>query len=508
MKRASVGLRQNGLRDQECVGFISPNDIYISVLGDAIIAAGGIFTGFPADSKESEMATSCQAAQVSLLLATPESLDLTLKVARQIGIPDSRVWIFDPPGIRSEMRAIDPSRLRFTQLLEDSDEADFVNVNASKDPSTQIMSRLFTSGTTGSPKAAEVSHAAEVKRGEHNFMLYHKEMVKYLHFIGMHHMSGTVNRAKAVIGMHQMHITRAQEPQQLVDLVQKWQIESMMTPPRTAIAITSLIQKGTCTKDQIKSVRHAAVGGSQVPNEAMDNLKGCLPEECLAQISYGSTELGFFSRAPWTSEQPLDRPGYVGLVCPYQEVKIINPETKEDCGFEVDGEICGSSLELFSGYCNNQKATDESFFVDDAGKRWFRSGDRGRLSANRHLSVTGRFKEIFKVDTEEVAPAEVELVLSKHPGVKDVAIAPTADRNDSRYYEVKAYVVPNEEKKPVAQEIVDFVATILSPHKAPTGGVTMVSEIPRNPMKKIITRKLGALEALPGSEGYMEVLKN
>lgn len=108
------------------------------------------------------------------------------------------------------------------------------------------------------------------------------------------------------------------------------------------------------------------------------------------------------------------------------------------------------------------------------------------------------------VFTDRATPPQVELALIKHPAVIDAAIVATKDRNDERYHEVKAYVVKNSDQDLKAQDLVDFVAANLTVQKAPTGGVSFVAEIPRNPMKKVVTRALDDQDCLPGSAEYLE----
>ncbi|KAK4500170.1 hypothetical protein PRZ48_008356 [Zasmidium cellare] len=245
------------------------------------------------------------------------------------------------------------------------------------------------------------------------------------------------------------------------------------------ISIQNLISQGTRAPQDLASLTNVLVGGSQVPNEAMDAFKSTLRSQAVLTPCYGSTELGIVTCGSWG--------------------KDISPQ--------IPGNI-GTGKQLFNGYCGNAKATDEACITDQQGRRWFRTGDKGRFSADKQLSITGRFKQIFKVDTEEVAPTEVEAVLMKHDGIKDAAVTATEDRNDPRYYETKTYVVTAEDKKVDAQELVDFVASELSCHKAPTGGVTVLKELPRNTMKKVVTRELGNAEPLTGSVGYMNVLSS
>lgn len=191
-----MGLLENGLREQECLSILSPNDIYYSILGDAVIAAGAIFTCLPATSTPDELALLCKSGQVSWLCATRSLLGQALKTAEQVGIPDDHVLLFDPPGAPENLQNNDSSRLSFSHLLNDYQESQYINPNIFNDPSIQIASRQFTSGTTGTPKAAEISHKATFSALETCFIPKGQieetfSSRKCLHFVGMHHITGT-----------------------------------------------------------------------------------------------------------------------------------------------------------------------------------------------------------------------------------------------------------------------------------------------------------------------------
>ena len=161
----------------------------------------------------------------------------------------------------------------------------------------------------------------------------------------------------------------------------------------------------------------------------------------------------------------------------------------------IEGEVCVLSPAAMDRYCNNPVATAASF----AG-RWFRTGDRGFIR-DKQLTLTGRFKEIFKVKYEEVAPAEVEAELRKHSAVADAFVTSTPARDDAKDLECMAYLVANG---PVcAQDVVDFIAKRMAPHKAPTGGVVFCEKIPRGAMGKPLREQLVKEAGMPGSQRYL-----
>lgn len=185
--------------------------------------------------------------------------------------------------------------------------------------------------------------------------------------------------------------------------------------------------------------------------------------------------------------------------------RIINPETLEKVSSDTEGEICVRSAEMLSKYCNNQAVTDSALLPDKDGS-WFRTGDKGYLDPNNgQVAVTGRFKEIFKVKYEEVAPVDVEDELMKHPSIADAAVTSATARDNNMDCECVAYVVRGKDSQVTAQEVVDYIASRMAHHKAPTGGVVFCESIPRNSVGKIVRHQLIGRQALPGSAKYVDI---
>ena len=495
-----MGLQSIGLCEQECVALVAENDIYSAVLGDGVVAAGAIFASPPPNASHRELVAALQAAHVDWIFAEASCFERVRAAAVESGVGAERILLFDPPDGEQSVQAelTDEQARRSFSALSSSNEEKYSNPNTAKNPELLIASRLFTSGTTGEAKAAEVSHTATLQR-LHDGTWSSGGFLKNLHFIGMHHVSGTTVRQRAAAAGHCSTIARVQDPTQIVDLIKRYQIQSTMLPPRTMIAISRLLQDGIRQKEDLDSLRLVNVGGSGIRYHALDEFKGMLHQEAVLQPVYGSTESGLVSRRQWTDSKEFSSEGFVGTIARTARVKIVDPETDRTLGHDVDGDICITSEGVFNLYCGNEEATDSVFLFDPDGTRWFRTGDKGRLSAKNEVFVTGRYKEVFKVGTEEVAPVEVESTLLDHPAVKDAAVVKTPDRNDAAYNEVKAYVVSESGVDVTPQEIVNHVADNLSAHKAPTGGVSFTESIPRNAMKKVVRRDLEDIPALPGS---------
>lgn len=133
----------------------------------AVIGAGGVFTGSNPSYTHFELSHHIQTARVSFLISEPEILDNLVTAAKQNNIPDSRVWVFNTNG-----RALPSGHRSWTELMTHGEE-DWVRFDDEKTSATTTAARLFSSGTTGLPKAAVISHRNLVAQHEFVYGLDH-----------------------------------------------------------------------------------------------------------------------------------------------------------------------------------------------------------------------------------------------------------------------------------------------------------------------------------------------
>jgi len=515
VKRIAVGLRALGVAEGDAVGLISRNDIYYWVLADGAIAAGATFVPVPPSDKQERLAAHFTVAQVKWLFVAPEFLDFALATAASAGMDTSRVLLFDPPGLEpSERNWKQPSQ--FSSLL-DADESLWQNPNRDKDPATLTALRLFTSGTTGSIKAAELSHSALVTRLDAQDFVPSPRDTAQLQYISLASAGGQMICQRAVAGGLPAYISNYDDEISIIDRIQSCGISVVQLPPRTMEAITAVITKGIRPRESLASLNTILVGGATSRKEGVDQFAAVLPSHVLLRSGYGSTEVGIIAMTPADPDKPWrPGPGYAGVLPPGVELRIIDHETLQTVSSSTEGEICVRTSSMFSGYCNNPTATAEVFLKDenDTGKGgeanpWFRTGDRGYLDPQTgQLALTGRFNEMFTAKLDRVVPAEVEAELLRHPSIADAAVTATRARDIEGDNECVAYIVRRDGKEHeslTAQEVVKFAAERLSRYKAPTGGVVFCESIPRNAMRKVMRHSLAGLEELPGSARYLDV---
>jgi 4-coumarate--CoA ligase len=306
-------LRKIGVSDQDGVALLSHNDIYFYVLGDGAIAAGATFAGIPTFVKHNELANCIEAARIQWLFVAPEFLEMALNTASSMDIDRSRVIVYDPPGLE----AYSGPQPCFSTLLE-ANESEWQNPYNGKDPKTLTALRLFTSGTTGSIKAADISHAAQVERIDAQDFVPAPQDKGALHTIGIYHASGQITCNRACAGKLPAFLSSADDAPAILDRIYSCQISVTTLPPRMIEAITATIHAGIRPRDYLQTLNTIMVGGSPSRKEAIEEFNALLPSHTLLRSGYGSTEAGNISMtpsdAPWT-------PGYVGYLSPKVELQ-------------------------------------------------------------------------------------------------------------------------------------------------------------------------------------------
>ena len=163
----------------------------------------------------------------------------------------------------------------------------------------------------------------------------------------------------------------------------------------------------------------------------------------------------------------------------------MDPETGADVSAGECGEVWVRGPQVMKGYLNNPEATARTVGADG----WLHTGDMGVVDDEGYLQVVDRLKELIKVKGFQVAPAELEALLLKHPAIADAAVVPVADAECGEV--PKAFVVGRDGL--TAEEVASFVEARVSYYKR-IRHVVFVEQIPRSPSGKILRRLLVAWE--------------
>ncbi len=188
---------------------------------------------------------------------------------------------------------------------------------------------------------------------------------------------------------------------------------------------------------------------------------------------YGMTETVMNLTNPYDGER---RPGAVGQPFPGQEAHIVDVATRAPLGSERDGEIEVRGGHVFAGYWQRPDATTEAFTSDG----WFKTGDLGRVSAEGYFSINGRASELIITGGYNVYPREIEDVIARFPGVREVAVIGLPDAEFGE--QVAAAIAADPGTSP--DEVIAFCREQLAAFKKPKR-IVLVDALPRNAMQKV-----------------------
>ncbi len=373
----------------------------------------------------------------------------------------------------------------FEALLGHDREASLPDAPIDEDDLAAIM---FTSGTTGRPKGAMISHRNLIAFIQMNFcngaiasVLRPREespppQVSILSS-PLFHVSGF--QAGALLGpatgAKSVWTTGRFDPAKILRLTLE---EGVTRWGGITTQLWRLIEHPDFEPERFRQVRSTGGGGSAFSPELQRVLREKLPQAIADfNVGYGLTECsGLCSLA--TGDQLQAHPDTVGRVVPGNEVAIFDDEGNR-LPDGVEGNICVRGPNVMLGYWRNPEATEETFFADG----WLRTGDIGRMQDDL-LFLASRKRDLIIRGGENIYPLEIENRIDEHPEVEEVAVVGVEHRTLGQ--EVKAVVVPRPGASPEPQQIRDFVAETLAYYKVPTHVEIRREPLPRNATGKVL----------------------
>ena len=335
---------------------------------------------------------------------------------------------------------------------------------------------MYTSGTTGHPKGAMLTHANlwwNVTNLMHLFDTNGGDVTlvtsPLFHIAGLNVTIFTTWRRGGHVLLH-----RSFDPAVAIEEIEKKRVSTLFGAPTMFQMMSALPQ---FAQADLSSVRLIICGGAPVPIALIEEYQ----ERGISMLNgYGLTETAP-SAAFLMAEHSLLKPGSIGRAPLYSELKIVDDDgRKVEAG--VTGEICVRGPNVTPGYWNNPEGSRSA--IDDAG--WFKTGDAGYLDTDGLIFLADRKKDIIVSGGENIASVEVENALFSHPHVKDVAVIGTPDE---RWGETVTAIIVAEGESPSLEDLRGFAGESLARYKLPTK-VHVVDELPRNPSGKLLKVEL------------------
>lgn len=345
----------------------------------------------------------------------------------------------------------------------------------------EVVNMQYTSGTTGFPKGVMLTHHNILNNGftiGENLKLTHADRlclcVPLFHCFGLVLcMMSVITHGASVVAVEQF------DPLLVLASVQQEKCTVLCGVPTMFIAE---LNHPMFKLFDMTSLRTGIMAGSPCPTEVMRRV---IEEMNMREITivYGLTETSPGMTQSRTDDPLEDRVNTVGRAFPGVEVKVINPETGEECPVGVNGEMCCRGYNIMKGYYKMPEATFQ--VIDKNG--YLHSGDLGFKDEKGNFHITGRIKDMIIRGGENIYPREVEEYLRGIEAIKDVQVVGTPSAKYGE--EVAAFIILKDGALLTEEEVLDFCRGRISRYKIPTH-LFFVDDFPMTASGKVQKYKL------------------
>ena len=368
---------------------------------------------------------------------------------------------------------VDPDRLEDLLPLR---AMDLSSVQIDPDQ-TALM--LYTSGTTGQPKGACMSHRSLTANmdmlGEAWGWSSHDVL---LHALPLFHVHGLLVALHGALHAGASSVVRSgfNAERTLHDL-RSGECNVFMGVPTM---YRRLLDVAGDERAAMRHIRLLTSGSDRLPVKSFRRIEQQFGFRVVER--YGMTETGIMTSNPLNADRVE---GQVGIPLPGVEMRVTDPDTGLPSRPGEVGEFQTRGPHVFSGYWRDPEKTQRAYTADG----WFKTGDMGRCDESGRLEIKGRLKDLIISGGLNVYPVEVEQVLTRHPAVEQCAVAGVPDAEWGEV--VTAFVVTSADQTG-ARELLDYCRQSLASYKTPKR-IVFVEELPRNAMGKVQKAKLPSL---------------
>jgi long-chain acyl-CoA synthetase len=449
-------LKEKGVEPGDRVGIMLPNVPYFPIAYYGILRAGGTVVPMNVLLKGREVKFYLEDPEAKCVFAWHDFAEAAEKGAEAAG---AEVILVEPGGFVMLLGGAEPDR-----DVADRDGSD-----------TAVI--LYTSGTTGQPKGAELTHDNMLKNAQASRDLFDtSDDDVVLGALPLFHSFGQTccMNACAVAGATLTFIPRF-DPAKALEIIERDKVTMFSGVPTM---YNAMLNDGSREQRDTSTLRTCTSGGSAMPGELLRGFEKAF--DCMVLEGYGLSETS--PVASFNHPDKERKVGSIGTPIEGVEMKVVDDDGNEVGQGEV-GEIAIKGHNVMKGYWNREDATKE--VMDDDG--WFRTGDMAKVDEDGYFFIVDRKKELIIRGGYNVYPREIEEVLYEHEGVLEAAVIGVPD--ESMGEEVGAAVVLKEGKDVSADDLKAYVKGEVAGYKYPRK-IWFVDELPKGPTGKILKREI------------------
>ncbi|MFQ5651701.1 MAG: long-chain fatty acid--CoA ligase [bacterium] len=348
---------------------------------------------------------------------------------------------------------------------------------------TDTACLLFTGGTTGAPKAAQISHRQVVWNTLNALLADVLGSDTFINIFPMFHAGGLFAFSIPLLILGGTVVqTRKFDPEKVLSLIESEQATLFAGVPTTFHMLKSA---PNWKKADLSSLRYCLSGGAPLPVGLIKQYKE--EKGVVFRQGFGLTEFGpdAFSLA---SEDAERKAGSIGKPNFFVDARVVDPGTNQPLGSGQVGELTLRGPVATTGYFSNPAATEAAFDSEN----YFHTGDLAYVDDEGYFFIVDRLKEMYISGGENVYPAEIEAVLYTHPGVEMCAVIGV---DDERWGQVGCgFVVPSQSWKPDEGVLLAYLRENLAKYKVPKT-IIFRQSLPLSGAGKILKTRLRKLVA-------------
>jgi acyl-CoA synthetase (AMP-forming)/AMP-acid ligase II len=466
VERVAAGLAARGFGRGDVLALHLPNLPEFPIVLCGGLRAGGAVSPASPLFTSGELATQLRRTRARIVITVGPLAAVAREAAVQAGVDD--VIVLGEPSFGALMAA------------------GGAPPEARPDP-REVAVLLSSSGTTGLPKAVQLTHRALVANLVQMAVPFPIEegervlgLAPFFHSMGL---SCVLNHALASGGTV-VALARFDLEVMLRAMETHGVQQALVAPPLLA----ALARHPRVSSFDLSALRTVGSGGAP----AGAALEQAVAErlDCQVGQGYGLTEASTLVAVCPLADPSLIRPGSVGLLVGGTEARVVDPRSGAALPAGEDGELWVRGPQLMAGYRDDPEATAATIDADG----WLHTGDLGHIDEDGSIFLVDRLKELIKVRGFQVAPAELEAVLVTHPAVADAAVIGVPDERDGE--RPKAFVVS---RGPLdREELSAYVAERVAPYKR-LGAIEEIDELPKSLTGKLLRRVLVERERQSGA---------